>query len=164
MNIGYLSYSLMVACSLSILTLFWSSINDMIFHQNKTVIHKTKSQILITKTEQSVYNFAGKVNSQPGLKTATPTKGLKNYKKEVSEKLAKLYLTDNKDYKITVKITILSTGLVHDVEIIKSPNFKQSEQIVKIFKETSSWFPAKKDGANIDSEVKISVKVQLPVF
>jgi len=98
--------------------------------------------------------------SQTGLKTATPTIGMKKYTNEVVTKLKKLDLTDSKEYKITVKIIILSTGLIQDVEIIKSPNLKESEQIKKIFKETAKWIPAKRNGAMIDSEVKITVKVK----
>lgn len=98
--------------------------------------------------------------SQTGFKNATPKIGMKKYKKEVVNKLKKLNLTDDKEYKITVKIVVLSTGVIHDVIIIKSPKLKYPDPIKKIFSESSSWMPAKRDGALIDSEVKISVKVK----
>jgi len=100
------------------------------------------------------------ISAQTGLKTATPTIGKKKYTEEVVTKLKKLNLTDDKEYKITIKITILSTGVIQDVEIIKSPNLKESETIKKIFKDTAKWIPAKRNGAMIDSEVKITVKVK----
>jgi len=98
--------------------------------------------------------------SQTGLKTATPVIGMKKYTNEVTEKLKKLNLTDDKEYKITIKITILSTGIIQDIEIVKSPNLRDLELIKKIFRDTSKWIPAKRDGAMIDSEVKITVKVK----
>jgi len=93
-------------------------------------------------------------------KNATPTIGMSKYKEEVIRKLRTMRLSDAKEYKITAIVKVLSTGIVYDVEIKKAPSMRHAEDIKKVFKETSSWFPAKRSGAFVDNDVKITVKVK----
>ena len=95
-----------------------------------------------------------------GLKSAYPSIGMEKYKKDVVEKLKQLNVTDIKEYKLTAKITVLTTGIVYNVEIKSPINERYHTQVIKVIKETSSWFPAKRNGASIDSDIKVVFKVK----
>jgi len=138
-----------------LLLLVFEGNND---RMNENVINTASASII---SINNISTTKREYSSKSGFKNATPAKGMANYKKDVTEKLKKLNLNDSgKEYKITVTITVLSTGIIKDVNILNSPNSLYDEQVKKIFREASNWLPAKRNGASIDSKVKITVKVK----
>ena len=119
---------------------------------------------LLAMEEVVVTGYGVKTNedaADAGFKSAYPSIGMDEYKNEVISRLKELNITDSKAYNLVVKITVLSTGIISDVEIVKSPiNERYNAQVKKVIKETSSWLPAKRDGDLIDSDVRITFKVK----
>ena len=124
--------------------------------QNGLDINKLYNSKIIDVYKTTSVEYA----SSTGFKKAYPAIGMTKYKQEVAKQLKDLELFDVNEYKITATLKILSTGIIQTIEIQKAPSSRHSDQIKKIFRETSSWFPAKKDGAFVDNEVKITVKVK----
>ena len=96
-----------------------------------------------------------------GFKPAYPSTEMEEYKNEIINKIKELHITDEKEYELAVKISVLSTGIISDVEIIKSPiNERYYSQVKKVIEETSLWFPAERDGVMINSDLQIIFNVK----
>ena len=58
---------------------------------------------------------------------------------------------------VVINLTILSSGAIDSVEIVRSPGQAYSDEAIRLVKEGPSWTAARKDGITVDEKVRLRI-------
>ncbi|MGD0341835.1 MAG: energy transducer TonB, partial [Bacteroidales bacterium] len=118
-----------------------------------------------TKNEAAVSGYAVSKSSRAASvasaeKAATaytppePSGGKDNFDKYILKNLRNPETSKTGTSKeVELKLTILKTGVIDKIKIIKSPGKEFSSEAIRLIKEGPEWIPASKNGVPVDDEV-----------
>ncbi len=91
---------------------------------------------------------------------AKPRMGYSAYRKKVLDQIKALFIPENSDNRLVVKITISMFGDVEQVEIIRSPYEPLNAEIIQIIQQADQWEPAMKNNSPVKETQRLSYRIK----
>ena len=99
-----------------------------------------------------------KINDHTNYQAASPVTGFRKFKEYIENNLhyPEEHTTNTREV-VVLSFMISKDGHPKDIFVLKSPGKKFSEEAIRLLKNGPDWFPAKRDGIEVEEEIMIRI-------